>query len=281
MSEFTFIEQSPSQGAEHAVDQGTTIGREGCDITLGDPDVSRRHAEIQVSNGDIQISDLGSTNGTFVNGERIDQPRTLRDGDEVRIGAVVWRLRAPAGATRLAATMDAPEPAAATPSQATTVRPAAAPAPEPEEQPTAAQPAASEPAAPAAPEPTAPAASEPAAPAVSEPATPATPEPAAPAAAPVAAADQPTAHSPAAAPAAAPAPSRGLSRGDVPVPDFPPSAVRRVVPVDAPTAFTPDTQGRRRGGSAATRGGATLFTTIVIAATTAGVLIYYITEPFK
>jgi hypothetical protein len=256
MSEFTFIEQSPSQGAEHAVEQGTTIGREGCDITLGDPDVSRRHAEIQISNGDIAISDLGSTNGTFVNGERIDQPRTLRDGDEVRIGAVVWRLRAPAGATRLAGTIDADADAIATPSQATTVRPAE---PAPEEPPTAPQPAASEPAAPA----------------VSEPATPAAPEPAAPAAAPVAAADQPTAHSP------APAPSRGLSRGDVPVPDFPPSAVRRVVPADAPTAFTPDTQGRRRGGSAATRGGATLFTTIVIAATTAGVLIYYITEPFK
>jgi predicted component of type VI protein secretion system len=259
MSEFTFIEQSPSQGAEHAVEQGTTIGREGCDITLGDPDVSRRHAEIQISNGDIAISDLGSTNGTFVNGERIDQPRTLRDGDEVRIGAVVWRLRAPAGATRIAGTMDAAEAGAATPSQATTVRPAAAPEPTAEEPPTAPQPAASEPANPA----------------VAEPATPATPEPAAPAAAPVAAADQPTAHSP------APAPSRGLSRGDVPQPDFAPSAIRRVVPVDAPTAFTPDTQGSRRGGSAATRGGATLFTTIVIAATTAGVLIYYITEPFK
>jgi predicted component of type VI protein secretion system len=254
MSEFTFIEQSPSQGAEHAVEQGTTIGREGCDITLGDPDVSRRHAEIQISNGDILISDLGSTNGTFVNGERIDQPRSLRDGDEVRIGAVVWRLRAPAGATRLAGTMDAADVAAATPSQATTVRPAE-PAPEP--PPTERQPA----------------------PAASEPATPATPEPAAPAAAPAAAApaaaDQPTAHSP--APAAPPAPSRG----DVPRPDFAPSAIRRVVPVDAPTAFAPDTQGGRRGGSAATRGGATLFTTIVIAATTAGVLIYYITEPFK
>ncbi len=277
MSEFTFIEQSPSQGAEHAVAQGTTIGREGCDITLGDPDVSRRHAEIQISNGDIAISDLGSTNGTFVNGERIDQPRTLRDGDEVRIGAVVWRLRAPAGATRIAGTMDAPGAGAATPSQATTVRPATAPAPEPEEPPTSPQPAASEPATPATPEPAAaPATPEPAAPAAAEPAAArAASEPAAPGAAPVAAADQPTAHSP------APAPSRGLSRGDVPQPDFAPSAIRRVVPVDAPTAFTPDTQGSRRGGSAATRGGATLFTTIVIAATTAGVLIYYITEPFK
>jgi hypothetical protein len=251
MSEFTFIEQSPSQGAEHAVEQGTTIGREGCDITLGDPDVSRRHAEIQISNGDIVINDLGSTNGTFVNGERIDQPRPLRDGDEVRIGAVVWRLRAPAGATRLAGTVDPADVAAATPSQATTVRPAAAPAPEP--PPTEQQPVV--------------AAAEPA----TEPATPA------PAAAAPAAADQPTAHSP----AAAPPPASAKSRGDVPQPDFAPSAIRRVVPVDAPTAFTPDTQGGRRGGSAATRGGATLFTSLVIAATTAGVLIYYITEPFK
>ena len=261
MSEYTFIEQSPSEGAEHAVEQGTTIGREGCDITLGDPDVSRRHAEIQVSNGDILINDLGSTNGTFVNGERIDQPRALSDGDEVRIGAVVLRLRAPAaqaGATRIAGTMDA---GAATPSQATTVRPvdpvvADEPAPAPADpEPTEPMPAADEPATPAAPDPVV--AEEPAA---------------APAAA---AADQPTAHSPAAA--APPAPSRG----DVPQPDFAPSAIRRVVPVDAPTAFTPDTQVGRRGGSAATRGGATLFTTIVIAATTAGVLIYYITEPFK
>jgi FHA domain-containing protein len=257
LSEYTFIEQAPSEGAEHAVEQGTTIGREGCDITLGDPDVSRRHAEIQISNGDIVINDLGSTNGTFVNGERIDQPRSLSDGDEVRIGGVVWRLRAPAGATRLAGTVSAEDVAAATPSQATTVRPAEpAPAP-PDPEPTAPAPAAGDPVV------------------ADEPATAAAPEPAA---APVAAADQPTAHSPAAAP---PPPPPAASRGDVPQPDFAPSAIRRVVPVDAPTAFTPDTQGSRRGGSAATRGGATLFTTIVIAAATVGVLIYYITEPFK
>jgi predicted component of type VI protein secretion system len=251
MSEFTFIEQAPSQGTEHSVEAGMTIGREGCDITLGDPDVSRRHAEIQISNGTLSIMDLGSTNGTFVNGERIDQPRALQDGDEVRIGAVVWRLRAPAGATRMAGTVKPAD--VATPSQATTVRPAAQPAPEPETEQAAPAPAASEP-APAAPE----------------------PEPTTTAQAP-AAADQATAFSP----APASAPSRGLSRGDVPQPDFAPSAIRRVVPVDAPAAFTPDTQGGRRGGSAATRGGATLFTSLVIAAATAGVLIYYITEPFK
>jgi hypothetical protein len=66
----------------------------------------------------------------------------------------------------------------------------------------------------------------------------------------------------------------------VPLPDFAPSAIRRVVPTDAPTAFTPETQAGRKG-SAATRGGATLMTTVIVALTTAGVVLYYITEPFK
>ena len=66
----------------------------------------------------------------------------------------------------------------------------------------------------------------------------------------------------------------------MPLPDFAPSAIRRIVPTDAPTAFTPETQGGRRG-SAATRGGATLFSMLVVGATTVGVVVYYITEPFK
>ena len=66
----------------------------------------------------------------------------------------------------------------------------------------------------------------------------------------------------------------------MPLPDFAPSAIRRIVPTDAPTAFTPETQGGR-GGSAATRGGATLFSMLVVGATTVGVVVYYITEPFK
>jgi predicted component of type VI protein secretion system len=241
VSEFVFIEQAPVQGAERSVESGTTIGREGCDITLTDPDVSRRHAAIRIAAGEVTIEDLGSTNGTLVNGENITEPRTLRDGDEVRIGSAIWRLRAPAAATRLS---DVPSEVA-TASQATTLRPAATPAPEP---PT---------------EEAAPAPSE-AAPAPSE----AAPAPSERAPAPMSA-------------AAAPAPSRAPSRrGDVPLPDFAPSAIRRIVPTEATTAFTPETQGGRRG-SAATRGGATLFTTIVIAATTVGVVVYYITEPFK
>lgn len=56
-----------------------------CDLTLQSPDASRRHAEIvAVADGHV-IRDLGSTNGTFVNGERI-QERPLHTGDRIEIG---------------------------------------------------------------------------------------------------------------------------------------------------------------------------------------------------
>jgi S1-C subfamily serine protease len=52
-----------------------------------DPDVSSRHAEIRVLGETATIRDVGSTNGTFVNGERIEAPRRLRDGDTICFGA--------------------------------------------------------------------------------------------------------------------------------------------------------------------------------------------------
>jgi len=52
------------------------------------PGVSRHHAAIVVSQGEATISDLGSKNGTFLRGERLTAPARLRDGDEIRVGAV-------------------------------------------------------------------------------------------------------------------------------------------------------------------------------------------------
>jgi pSer/pThr/pTyr-binding forkhead associated (FHA) protein len=259
MTELLFIEQAPSEGAQYPLEPGSTIGREGCDIVLSDPDVSRRHAAIQVVGTEVSIEDLGSTNGTYVNGQRIDSRHRLGDGDEVQIGSVVLRLRAPASATRLVET-----PTGATRlSQTTTLRPSGEPEPSATEQAPMPEPFAPEPA------PVAEQAPMPEPPVLHPPA----PEPPAP---------EPPAPEPAPAPeppAARPAGGAGR-RGDVPLPDFQPSAIRRVVPgPDAPTAFTPETRGRR--GSAATRVGATVISGAVVALTTAGVLIYYITEPFK
>jgi len=66
-----------------ALDEGENIiGREA----LGTPDVSRHHARIDVDGPRIAIEDLGSKNGTFVNGKRIRERVTLKEGDEIMFG---------------------------------------------------------------------------------------------------------------------------------------------------------------------------------------------------
>jgi FhaA, N-terminal domain/FHA domain len=70
--------------------QGATIGRgRQADVVLNDPNVSRQHAEIRPRGGSWVISDLGSTNGSQLNGRRIDGPEALRPGDEIELGASV------------------------------------------------------------------------------------------------------------------------------------------------------------------------------------------------
>ncbi|HEX9369640.1 MAG TPA: ATP-binding cassette domain-containing protein, partial [Roseiflexaceae bacterium] len=67
-------------------DPQITIGRQGSDIVLDNPQVSRNHAVIERSNGRHLLRDVGSTNGTFVNGQRITQ-HPLARGDVIQIGA--------------------------------------------------------------------------------------------------------------------------------------------------------------------------------------------------
>ena len=63
-----------------------SVGRSTeCDIVIPDTNVSRRHAEIRPTIDGFSLVDLGSTNGSLVNGERVTQ-RELRDGDELVFG---------------------------------------------------------------------------------------------------------------------------------------------------------------------------------------------------
>jgi pSer/pThr/pTyr-binding forkhead associated (FHA) protein len=73
------------------------IGRSEADPgRLGDdPELSRRHAQISTRDGQILVEDLGSTNGTFVNGERIAAPTPVRPGDHVEVGATKLEVLAP------------------------------------------------------------------------------------------------------------------------------------------------------------------------------------------
>jgi hypothetical protein len=66
---------------------GVTLGRSRqCEIVLDDPNVSRQHAEIRPRGGSWVLTDLGSTNGSSVNGRRIDGPEVLKPGDELEFG---------------------------------------------------------------------------------------------------------------------------------------------------------------------------------------------------
>jgi pSer/pThr/pTyr-binding forkhead associated (FHA) protein len=84
---FLEIKRGPNAGSRFQLDQATTsAGRHpNSDIFLDDVTVSRRHAEFRVDNADVQVVDVGSLNGTYVNCEPVDSA-VLANGDEVQIG---------------------------------------------------------------------------------------------------------------------------------------------------------------------------------------------------
>ncbi len=77
----------PSQFPLDPNDPAITIGRIDCDIVLDNPQVSRFHAQIDRTPNGVILRDMGSTNGTFVNGQRVVSPVILNVGDVIQIGA--------------------------------------------------------------------------------------------------------------------------------------------------------------------------------------------------
>ncbi len=76
-------------------DRPVTIGRmTECTVPLNDQNVSRRHAEIRPGRGAYVVNDLGSTNGTMVNGTRIAGEQRLSDGDILSFGSTYVRFEA-------------------------------------------------------------------------------------------------------------------------------------------------------------------------------------------
>jgi pSer/pThr/pTyr-binding forkhead associated (FHA) protein len=91
-----------------------TLGRSRyCSLVVDDPAVSRQHAAIRVRGEEMVLYDLGSRNGTTLNGERIAAPASLKLGDVLTLGACSIQLiesRMSDDAARTAEAMPAPEP---------------------------------------------------------------------------------------------------------------------------------------------------------------------------
>ncbi|MGE0600792.1 MAG: MMPL family transporter [Dehalococcoidia bacterium] len=89
------VSQGPQTGRELAIRGTATVGRApDCDIVLTDPLASGHHLRVSQSNGATMVEDLGSTNGTILDGQRLDGPRPLTSGAEVKIGATVLTFSA-------------------------------------------------------------------------------------------------------------------------------------------------------------------------------------------
>ncbi len=86
---------------EHPLGDSNVLGRSTtATVRLADREVSRKHSQIDLEGDKFVLRDLGSSNGTFLNGKRILEPSTLEDGDEVVIGTSKMEFRITRGPPR-------------------------------------------------------------------------------------------------------------------------------------------------------------------------------------
>jgi hypothetical protein len=93
-SRLTVIQPKTAKGTLYDLGSELTIGRAtGCGVPLADDTyVSTLHARVYQRDGQTFVEDLGSTNGTYVNGERVATPVPLRRGDLLQVGSTVMEV---------------------------------------------------------------------------------------------------------------------------------------------------------------------------------------------
>ena len=89
MAQFQFVMRSgPTPGVTFPLEgDQLTIGRDASNgVAINDAEISRKHSRLSFQGGKYVLEDLGSTNGTFVNGQRLSGPVVLKPGDVVSLG---------------------------------------------------------------------------------------------------------------------------------------------------------------------------------------------------
>jgi len=116
-AQFQFVMRSgPTPGATYPLEgDQLTIGRDSNNgVVINDSEISRKHARLTFQGGKYVLDDLGSTNGTFVNGQRLVGPVVLKSGDVVSLGEQIVLmfdvLSVDAGATVISSRKSAPAP---------------------------------------------------------------------------------------------------------------------------------------------------------------------------
>jgi signal transduction histidine kinase/pSer/pThr/pTyr-binding forkhead associated (FHA) protein len=97
--------QGPDKGRRFELpDAPTTVGRDSRQLPIADNTVSRRHAELlPAEDGNWVLRDLGSSNGTYINGSRVTRNMPLKAGDQIRVGRTLLVFGAQPGVSRAAA----------------------------------------------------------------------------------------------------------------------------------------------------------------------------------
>lgn len=123
------VTQGALNGQRLELEGELVIGREGVAVTIDDPELSRRHAAVRPieGGGGFEVEDLGSLNGTFVNGRRIEGPTKLSGGDTIKLGQNVLELEAAGAPATVVSPAFTPGPAPATAATAPAAAPPAAP----------------------------------------------------------------------------------------------------------------------------------------------------------
>ena len=89
------ITTGPHEGQRIECDRELVVGREGADLIVEDSEMSRRHATIRPVAGGLEIEDLGSLNGTFVDGKRISDTTLLSGNASLKMGITLFAVEIP------------------------------------------------------------------------------------------------------------------------------------------------------------------------------------------